>query len=450
MKQSVLTNGNTFKVLIKFSLPFLLANILQALYGAADLFMVGRFADSAAVSAVAVGGQVMQTITGLIIGLTTGGTVLIGQYFGARQLNKVANAVKTLFLVFALFAVVLTGATMVLAGPLCLLLKVPAAASLATKQYLFYCASGIIFIVGYNVISGILRGLGDSRTPLLFITIACILNIFADLFFVGFWGLGAVGAAFSTVIAQGVSLVIALIYLGCQGYFAKYRQYKPILQLKTALGAFSVGLPIALQEGLVNISFLIITAIINEMGLIASASVGVVEKLIVFSMLPTTAFAASIAAITAQHKGANLMPRAKKCLHLGILLSLFFGCGCFFLAQCQGPWLIRLFSHDPQVVIVATNYLRSYSIDCILVSFVFCMNAFFSGGGHPIFPLVHSFISTFFVRIPLSYVFCHLNHTSMLLIGLAAPAASLCSLFLCQIFMRRVTEPDPFLKPRSA
>ena len=325
LQQQLLTEGKAFSTLLRFSLPFLLANILQACYGASDLFMVGRFADSISVSAVATGGQIMQTITGLAIGLATGGTVLIGQYFGARKIAEVSNIVKTIIVVFSVLSLVMTALTILFLEPLITLMQVPLAAVSTTRQYLLICSCGIIFIVGYNAISGILRGLGDSRTPLLLITIACLINISTDLLFVGLFRMGAVGAALSTVLAQAISLLLAALYLSAKGFWYKYNNYAPHFSLSAARQVLMTGLPIALQEGLVNISFLIITAIVNSLGLIASAAVGVVEKLIVFSMLPTTAFAAALSAITAQHHGADMMTRARKCLHISIGLSLVFG-----------------------------------------------------------------------------------------------------------------------------
>lgn len=430
-----LTEGNPFTALLRFSLPFLLSNILQACYGASDLFMVGRFSDSIGVSAVATGGQVMQTITGLSIGLTTGGTVLIGRYFGARQKQDIAHAIKTMVAVFGAMSLLLTAGTLLLLDPVCSLMQVPSSALEATRQYLSVCACGILFIVGYNVVSGILRGLGDSRTPLILITVSCVINVSTDLLFVGVLRMGAFGAAVSTVIAQIIGLLLAVIYLGCKGLLRRYRRCEPCFRLYAAKGVLAAGLPIALQEGLVNVSFLVLTAMINSLGLIASASVGVVEKLIVFSMLPTTAFSAALSAMTAQHYGAGLMNRARHCMRLSVGLSLVFGIGCLLLSQWNAPGMVGLFTGDPQVVAQGALYLRSYSLDCVLVCFVFCMNAFFSGGGHTLFPLIHSLVSTCLVRIPLSWLLIHAARPSMLYIGFAAPAASFLSVLLCQWFI---------------
>ena len=422
---------------LRFSIPFLLTNILQACYGASDLFMVGWFSNAAGISAVATGGQVMQTITGLAIGLTTGGTVIIAQYFGAGNRGAVVHAVKTILLVFGAIAISTTIGLVLFIDPICRLMSVPAEALQITRQYLLICSAGIPFIVCYNAVSGILRGLGDSKTPLLLMIAACLINVTTDLLFVGVMKWGAPGAAISTVFAQIASLALAGFYLASKGLVRRYRNGSPRFQVHSARGILSVGLPAAMQEGLVNISFLMITAMMNGMGLVASASVGVVEKLIVFSMLPTTAFASAVSAMTAQNLGAGYIHRAYKCMRFGIGLALLFGIACFLCAQCNASGLVGLFTRDPAVIQTGALYLRSYSMDCILVCFVFCMNAFFTGCGHAAFPLIHSILATFVIRVPLSYLFSRKPNASLLSVGLAAPAATFLSLICCVGYLAR-------------
>lgn len=438
--QKSLTKGDVFLTLLSFSLPYLGSNLLQALYGASDLFMVGRFSDSVGVSAVATGGQVMQTLTGLAIGLTAGATVIIAKHFGALRHREMAEAVSTSLVVFGILSLLLTGITIALIDPICLMMQVPAEALETTRRYLLICSTGILFIVGFNAASGILRGLGDSKTPLFFMIAACFINVSTDLLFVGVLRLGAPGAAVSTVLAQAASLLLAFLHLFRKGYLRKYRRQRPIPRFHTAKDILGVGVPIAMQDGLVNISFLIITAIINSMGLVASAAVGVVEKLIMFSMLPATAFASAVAAMVAQNDGAGLHKRARKCLWDGIGLSLLFGVAFFLCAQINAAGLVSIFTSDPDVVRAGMLYLRSYCMDSIIVCFVFCMNTYFSGSGHAIFPLIHSLIATFLVRIPLSWLLSRPANASLLSIGCAAPIASLVSLAFCAWMLCRQKE----------
>lgn len=435
-KETTLTQGRVSVTLLQFALPFLLANLLQALYGAADLLIVGQFASSAGVSAVATGSQVMQTITGIVLGLTTGGTVLIGQYLGAGKSRDITETIGTMATVFGGMAVILTVIMLTLTNSITRIMHTPVEAIEATKQYVFICSIGIPFIIGYNVVSGILRGLGNSKASLRFIAVACFTNILGDLLLVRGFEMGAAGAAIATVFAQGLSFIMGLTYIKKHGLVYGFQKKYFRFKLEKAGKTLKLGMPIAMQDGLINISFLLITAIINAMGLVASASVGVVEKLIVFTMLPTTAFASAIAVMTAQNIGAGKLIRAKRSLYWGIGFSLIFGITCFSFAQIRPDILTGFFTTDPAVIEMASQYLRTYSIDCILVCFVFCMNSFFSGCGHSLFPMFHSLIATFLFRIPISAFLSRMENITLYEIGLAAPTATFVSVIFCMVYLQ--------------
>lgn len=435
-QKNLLTEGSIFKSLMKFSFPFLLASLLQAFYGAADLFVVGQYADSAAVSAVAIGSQVMQTITGVILGITTGGTILIGQYLGAKREKDMAKTIGTIICVFGFLSIVLTILMVLFTNPIARIMHTPDEAMKYTQQYIFICSCGIPFIIGYNAVSGILRGMGDSKTPLYFIAIACVINITVDIILVDFFKMGAVGAAAATVGAQGISFLLAVLFLWKKGFPFEFGKKYILLFPKKAKIIFHLGLPIALQDGLINISFLLITTIINTMGLTASAAVGVVEKIIVFAMLPPTAFASAIAVMTAQNIGAGKVERAQKSLYAGIACSLVMGIAFWIYSQISPESITSLFSNDKEVIYTAAAYLKSYSLDCILVCFIFCMNSFFSGCGHPIFPMVHSLIATFLIRIPVSFFLSRIEGITLYKIGFGAPLATFIALIMCIIYMK--------------
>lgn len=435
-EKNLITEGNIFKALIRFSFPFLLGSLLQALYGAADLFVVGQFSDSAAVSAVAIGSQVMQTITGIILGITTGGTILIGQYLGAGMKKDMARTTGAIIWIFGIISIILTIIMLSLTGTVTSLVHTPPEAVKYTKQYIFICSCGIPFIVGYNAVSGILRGMGDSKTPLYFIAAACVINIGADFLLVKGFNMNAAGAAIATIAAQGVSLAMAVTYLLIKKFPFRFTRKHIRLDVKKAKIIFKLGFPIALQDGLVNISFIIITAIINTLGLVASASVGVVEKIIIFAMLPPTAFASAVAVMTAQNMGAGKPLRAQKILYSGIFISLIFGTLFCIYSQSHGEKITSLFSADSEVIKTAANYLKSYSIDCMLVAFIFCMNSFFSGCGHPLFPMIHSLIATFCVRITGSYLVSIQPDVTLYKMGFVAPLATFTSLIMCAIYMK--------------
>lgn len=428
---SDLVKGKISTTLLKFAVPFLVASLLQALYGAADLFVVGKFSDSAAVSAVAIGSQVMQTITGIILGISMGGTVLVGRCVGEKNDEGTAKAIGSLTILFAILAIVITPVMILSTDASISLMQTPIEAIKYTKQYIIICSMGIPFIIGYNAVSGIFRGMGDSRTPVYFILIACIINIVVDLILVGIFDFGAAGAAIATIAAQGISFLIALLYMIKKGFSFKMNKSDFRWHKESIKQILIVGCPLALQDALVNVSFLMITAIINTMGLVASAAVGVVEKIIVFAMLPPISFASAVSAMAAQNIGAGKLNRAKSVLRYGIIYSLIFGVIATIYCQIWPETLTAIFSNDAEVVTVAGQYLMSFSIDCTLVSFVFCMNGYLSGTGKSVVSLIHSTIATFGFRIPISYFLSKVQGVTLYQIGFAAPISTFVSVVIC-------------------
>lgn len=435
MKELDLTQGNVVKVLFQFALPYLLANVLQALYGGADLFVVGQFDDAASVVGVAIGSQVMQTVTGIILGLTTGITVLIGIATGARNYKELVAVIGSSVWLFALIGIVLTFLMVLCHDPITSVMHTPAEAMHDTQAYLLIASLGIPFIIGYNVVCGILRGLGDSRTPLYFVLLACIINIVLDFLLVGTFHLRAAGAALATISSQGISFVTALWFLHRRGFSFPFTRKDIRLNGLLSRRIMVLGAPIALQDALVNISFLIITVIVNQMGVIASAALGVVEKVIVFAMLPPVAISSAVAAMTAQNYGAGLIGRMNRCLYAGIGMALVFGVSMCVYSQFFPENWIRIFTEDEAVISMGATYLRGYSIDCILVSFIFCMNSYFSGQGNSWFPMVHSLIATFLFRIPLSWLFSHIDPTTLFWMGFAPPLSTVVSLVICLFYL---------------
>lgn len=436
-KELDLTRGSVPKVLLQFAVPYLLANVLQALYGGADLFVVGQFDDAASVAGVAVGSQVMQTVTGIILGLTTGITVLIGIATGARNSKELAAIIGSSVWLFAIVGAALTLPMAVFHNPIAELMHTPAEAMRDTEHYLLICSLGIPFIIGYNVVCGILRGLGDSRTPLYFVALACVINIVLDFVLVGGCGMRAAGAAIATVASQGISFAAALWFLHRRGFHFEFTRRDIRMNGYFSRRVLKLGAPIALQDALINVSFLLITVIVNQMGVIASAALGVVEKIIVFAMLPPMAVSSAVAAMTAQNYGAGLRERMNRCLMSGIGMSLVFGVSVCAYSQFLPDTLTGIFTRDAEVIAMASGYLRGYSIDCVMVSFIFCINSYFSGQGNSWFPMVHSLIATFLFRIPLSWAFSHIGPGSLVWMGFAPPLSTSVSLVICLWYIRR-------------
>lgn len=430
-----LTQGNVYKTLAGFAVPFLLANLLQVLYGAADMLVVGQFAQTADVSAVSIGSQIMMMLTHVVLGLSTGATVLLGQFCGAKRERDMAKTVGASVWLFAGIAVILTAGLLVFRDWIIAVMNTPPEAVGAAKSYLLICSLGMIFIVGYNIVSGILRGMGDSKTPLLFVAVACIINIAVDIVLVGGVHLGAAGAAAATVLAQAVSFLFALLFLRHKGLGFQFRRQDVRFSADFISKIFTTGAPLALQNALVGISFLLITLVINKMGLVASAAVGVVEKLIEFLMLPSAAFSAAVAAMAAQNFGAQKFDRAKKCMYAAVVFCFIFGVLVALFCQFRGELLTAVFTKEGAVITAAAQYLQTYALDCVLVAFIFNMNGYFNGAGYAAFSMTHSLIAAFAIRIPATLIFSRMPDVTLKLLGCAAPLSSLGSVFFCVGFL---------------
>ncbi len=438
-QSNTLLHGKVGPALLRFALPFLAASLLQQLYSTVDMIAVGRLSAHAAVSlsAVSTGGQMTYAVTSLLIGLATGSTVLIGQYVGAGRREDISRTIGTMFPLFALIAVGVSALMAALTGPLVALLQVPAEAVEEARQYLFICAIGMIFVAGYNMVSGILRGLGDSKSPMILVAIACVINIIGDILLVGPLQMGAAGAAVATVTAQGLSFLFSLVILRRRKDFPfDFKRSSFHLHRDQSRQLLKLGVPIAFQDFSIGISFLFITAFINRIGLDESACVGVVGRVSCIAMLVSTAFMSAIAAMSAQNIGAGQPKRARAAMLWGIGLSFVFSAVLFVLIQLFPGQILSVFTDEAGVIEKGVLYLRSNIIDALLVSFVFCMNGFFSGCGHTTFSMVNNLISTYGVRVLGTLAVSLIPGTNMFHIGLAAPAASAVQIVIQLIYLR--------------
>ena len=437
-----LLKENVFKALMIFALPFMFSNLLQVLYGSADMFVVGQFGQTYDVSGVSIGSQTMSLITNFVLGLTTGVTVLLGQYLGSQTYRSISKTIGSSIVLFLAISVVLTIAMLYFNDTIVYLMNTPKEAIQATKEYLGICSAGIIFIIGYNVISSILRGLGDSKTPLLFVFIACVVNIIVDFVLVGSFNMGAKGAAIATVSAQAISFIFSLVYLLKKGI--GYKFYKEDIKISSyTKRIIKVGFPLGLQSVLVNISFLIITVVVNKMGLIASASLGVVEKLMGFLMLPAIALGSALATLIAINVGAKEYQRAKQTLKYAITISLAFAIVITAISVIDGTVFTRIFTNNKDVIENGSLYLKTYSIDCLLTSFLFCLNGYLNGYGKTMFTMVHSVIATFIGRIPLTILFSKMEGVTLFHMGIAAPLSTIISLVMIFIYFKKTKFDKP-------
>lgn len=425
------TQGDIFLPLLRFSLPILAALILQTAYGAVDLWMVGRFATAADVSAVSTGSQLMHTITCVVTGLTMGTTVMLGQTLGQGKGEEAGSIIGSSIALFSLIAALLTAFTILGAGWLARITQVPEEAIPPSLSYIRMCGAGLCFITAYNVFGSIFRGMGDSKPPLMTVAIACAVNVAGDYLLVAVLGLGALGAAIATVCAQGVSVAVSLLVVSRRGLGFPFSP-RDIRFHRVKVGRIlRLGTPVALQDGLVSISFLVILSIANSLGLVASAGVGVAEKLCGFIMLVPSAFSQSVTTFVAQNVGAGRLDRARKCLGQGILASLCFGVVIGYLSFFHGSVLAGLFNGDPAIVSAAADYLRAYAIDVLMTSFLFPFIGYFNGRGSTGFVMVQGLVGAFCIRIPVSFFMSRLLPVSLFRVGLATPCSSLAQILLC-------------------
>ena len=442
-----LTQGNLTSTLLMFALPYIGANFLQALYGAADLIIVGKFCDSSVVSAVATGSQLLQTLIFFITGLTVSGTVLIGKAFGAKQYDNILKIINTMTVCFVFAAMVLSLCLVFFDEKLLSLLKTPPDAFKSAVDYVFVCSLGLIFIFAYNAISAILRGLGNSVTPMYFVAVSCVVNVILDIILVGKYNMGAQGAAIATVLSQAVSVLIGFIYLK-KGHFVfafKLRGIK--FDIETAKELFKIGIPLSLQDTLVPLSFLFLFSLANSMGVSASAAYGSVTRLNAFLMLPAVSFAMALTALTAQNLGAGQIGRTIKALRLSILFSVTFGFIFFLWQQIFPKSAIAIFTTDADVMNAGALYLKSFSFDYMLVPFIFCFNGFFFGCGKTIFAAITSIGSAFFIRIPVAFLLCSIiPNASLLHLGIAVPAASVVASIVAFLYLNYLLKNNKFVE----
>ena len=427
------TKGRILVPLLRFAVPVIFALFLQAMYGAVDLLIVGRFASSADVSAVSTGSQIMQTFTGLVSSFAVGITVFVGQKIGegnAAESNRIIGAGIYLF---AVVGVVLSLIVGVLAAPIAHIMQAPQEAFDYTVSYIRICGGGLLVIIAYNLLGSIFRGFGDADTPFRTVLIACVANIAGDLLLVAVFHMGTAGAAIATVAAQAISVAASVLIIRRKHLLAGFRPSMIRWNGVFARKIVSIGTPIAMQDVLVGISFLVILAIVNSLGVIASAGVGIAEKLCTFLMLVPIAFMQSMTAFVAQNRGAGKPDRAVKALKYAVAVSCAFGFTMGLISFFNGKMLAGIFASDTAVIAAAAEYLKAYSIDCLLTCFLFCFIGFFNGMEMTRFVMIQGVAGAFLVRVPVSYIMSKVFAGSLFAIGLATPCSSVLQILLCMI-----------------
>lgn len=432
-EKSDFTQGSILKKLIPFMIPILGALVLQAAYGAVDLLVVGRFGSTAGLSAVSTGSQILNLVTFVITQLAMGITVLIARYIGEKSTGQIGELLGGAVTVFAIVSAVLFVVMVFFAKPLAVLMQAPQEAISLTTVYVRICGGGIFFIVAYNVLAAIFRGLGDSKSPLIFVAVACVVNIIGDLILVAGFHLDAAGAAIATVAAQAVSVVLAIVLLKKKDL--KFGIQKKDFRINGQCKRFlKVGLPLALQEFLTQMSFLALCAFVNKLGLEASSGYGVACKIVNFAMLVPSSLMQSMASFVSQNVGAGKPDRAKKSMFTGMGLGVIVGVVVFICVWCFGDVLTSVFTTDAAVIQRGTEYLKGFAPETIVTAILFSMVGFFNGYEKTVWVMIQGLVQTLLVRLPLAYVMSIQPHASLTKIGLAAPVATCFGIVLNVIF----------------
>ena len=425
-----LTTGSVLRNIFLFALPFFFSYFLQTLYGMADLFIIGQFEGAASITAVAIGSQVMHMLTVMIVGLAMGTTVCIAQAVGARDGARRAAVIGNTAVLFLCVSVLLAAGCLLLTGQIAAWMKTPAAAVADTEAYLRVCFLGIPLITAYNIISAVFRGLGDSRRPLYFVAIACGANIVLDYLFMGPLHLGPVGAALGTTLSQAVSVVVALIYMRrTRAVEIDRSAWRPEWQVLGSI--LRIGVPVALQDGFIQISFLVITVIANMRGLTDAAAVGIVEKFISFVFLVPSSMLATVSALGAQNIGAGKIARARQTLWYALVICAVFGVAVSAVTQFTAAAVVGWFTLDAAVITAGAAYLQGYIFDCIFAGLHFAFSGYFCACGRSEFSFLHNVIAIVTARIPLAYLASVWYPDTLLPMGLATCLGSVVSVVIC-------------------
>ena len=436
------TQGSILKKLVAFMMPVLGALILQAAYGAVDLLVVGRFGSTSGLSAVSTGSQVLNLVTFVVVQFAMGITVLIARYLGEKKPEKIGAVIGGGAIVFTIISVVLFIVMVCFAHPISILMQAPEEAVDLTASYVRICGGGIFFIVVYNLLSAIFRGLGDSKSPLLFVLVACIVNVVGDLALVAGLHMDAAGAAIATVSAQALSVVFAVILLMKKDlpFTIARKDFRLNPQCKKFL---KIGLPLALQEFLTQVSFLALCAFVNRLGLEASSGYGVACKIVNFAMLVPSALMQSMASFVSQNIGAGKKKRAKKSMFTGIGVGLVVGCLVFALVIFKGDMLAGFFTTDAAVIENGYAYLKGFALETIVTAILFSMVGYFNGNNKTIWVMTQGLIQTLLVRLPLAYFMSIQPNASLTKIGLAAPISTMVGVVLnigFYVYLNRVEQ----------
>lgn len=423
------TQGSILKKMIKFMIPILGALVLQAMYGAVDLMIVGQFGTTSGLSGISTGSNIMNLATFVVAGLAMAVTVQISKYIGMKNEERIGRLLGATIALFSIISVVVSVVLIVFAPQLSVLMQAPEEALDLTVQYVRICGTGFLLITAYNTISSVFRGLGDSKSPLIFVAIACCVNIVGDLVLVAGFGLNVIGAAVATVAAQGISVLLSVLIIRKKKL--PFHIHKQDICLNEEIkGIFKIGTPIALQELLTQLSFLALCAFVNSLGLAASSGYGVASKIQGFVMLIPGSLMQSMSSFVSQNVGAGKEKRAFRAMLTGIGIGAVVGVFVFIGVVFCGDVLAGIFTNDAAVVQEAFHYLRGFALEAIVTAVLFSFMGYYNGHARTFWVMIQGLAQTFIVRLPMAYIMTMQPDASLFKIALSAPSATIFGIVL--------------------
>lgn len=398
-----LTNGHEGKLIFRFAAPMLIGNIFQQLFNVVDSVVVGNFIGKEALAAVGASFPIIFMLISLIIGLVMGITVVISQYFGAKDYVRVKRAIDTMYIYTFFAGIIATTAGLLLTVPLLRLLDTPQEIMPQATQYMRIFFSGMVIFFGYNGTSAVLRGLGDSKTPLYFLIIATVANIIFDLLFVGVFSWGIKGAAFASLLANSIAFGLAIIWLNKTHKIIQIAVRGLHFDKEIFLQSIRIGLPTGIQHTLVAIGNLALLSIVNKFGTNVLAAYSVANRIDMMATIPSLSFSQALSTFVGQNIGANKTERVRTGLKTTIKMAGGITVITTVIIVLMGNIMMRMFTSDTDVIRIGNEYLTIVSAFYLLFTMMFIFNGIMRGAGDTIFPMFFSLVSLWLVRIPLAY-----------------------------------------------
>lgn len=398
-----LTEGNSAKLIFNFAIPMLIGNVFQQMYNIIDSIVVGKYIGTEALAAVGASFPLIFMLVSFVIGITMGGTIIIAQYYGAKDLEKVKRTIDTMYVFLFVSAVILTIVGIALSGPIFRMIKLPEEVIPEAILYFNIYITGFIFFFGFNGISAVLRGLGDSKTPLYFLIISTIANVILAILFVGVFKWGIAGSAWATVISQAGAFVSGIIYLNKTNPVVKLTTLKLGFDREIFKQSVRIGLPSGLQQTFVALGMLALMRIVNDFGTNVVAAYSVAGRIDSFASMPAMNFAAALSTFVGQNIGAQKLNRVKEGLSATWLMSSGLAIATSAVILIFPRWLMSLFTSDAEVIIIGAHYLVIVASFYILFTTMFVIGAVMRGAGDTIIPMFITLFSLWLIRIPLAW-----------------------------------------------